>query len=65
MLKATIINYFVEVGDFDAIKMISPSLHYSDFKDDNPIEIISQIKTVNKSVLYYILAVFDQFNPKI
>ena len=65
MLKATIINYFVEVGDFETIKMIAPSLHYSDFKDDSPLEIISQIKTVNKSVLYYILAAFDQFNPKV
>jgi hypothetical protein len=63
MLKATIINYFFEVGDFEAIKIICPSLQSFDFKDHSLLEIISQIKTVNKSVLYYILAAFNKFNP--
>lgn len=48
LLKASIINYFVEVGDLDTIKMISPSLQILDFNDDGPLEILSKTKTENK-----------------
>ena len=59
MLKATIINYFIEVGDLDTIKMIRPSFLCSDFKDESPLEIISQAKTESKALLYYMLSFFD------
>jgi hypothetical protein len=65
MLKATIINYFIEVGDLDTIKKIRPSFLCSDFKDDSPLEIISQAKTESKQILCYMLSVFDQLTPKI
>ena len=65
MLKATIINYFIEVGDLDTFKKIRPSFLCSDFKDDSPLEIISQAKTESKQILCYMLSVFDQLTPKI